>query len=181
MNDHFRKAQDVFIEHAAQISSLFGFSDGTARMVALIYMSPEPVSIPTICEKLSLTKGTVSLYLRLLEERKIVTRTWSKRQGKQKFYEINPRLWTDFLDDLRSRTQKRLDIANDAVERSLQAINDGEYDGEDRIACRLLVERVERIREVNELSRTLLNRALFNKAAQGNGVSPLQKIELSET
>ncbi len=82
MNENFQKAQDICIEHAAQISDLFGLSDGMARILALLYLSPEPVSIPVICEKLSLTKGTVSLYLRLLEERKIIARAWSKKEGE---------------------------------------------------------------------------------------------------
>ena len=71
MNKHFQAAQDLCIEHASQLSSLFGLSDGMARILGMLYMSPEPVSIPAICEKLSLTKGTVSLYLRMLEERKV--------------------------------------------------------------------------------------------------------------
>ena len=136
MNENFLTAQDICIEHAAQICGLFGLSDGMARMLALLYMSPEPISIPVICEKLSLTKGTVSLYLRLLEERKIMARAWSKRQGRQKFYEMNPRVWTDFLADMRTRALRRFEITEDAIERSLQSIRKGEREyGRRRPAC----------------------------------------------
>ncbi len=182
MNENFVKAQDICIEHAAQISGLLGLSDGMARILALLYMSPEPLSIPVICDKLILTKGTVSLYLRLLEERKIISRVWSKRQGRQKFYEINPRLWTDFVEDLRNRARRRLEITEDAVERSLQAIRKGEkaYDGEDRLVSKLLTERLERIREMNNLSRTMLDHFLTNKAGSQDGASRLKKIEFSD-
>jgi DNA-binding transcriptional regulator GbsR (MarR family) len=182
MNKNFLTAQDICIEHAAQICSLLGLSDGMARILALLYMSPEPASIPVICEKLILTKGTVSLYLRMLEERKIITRAWSKRKGRQKFYEINPRLWTDFLEDFRARARRRLEITEDAVERSLQTIRKGEeeYCGEDRLASRLLIERLERIREMNNISRAMLNHFLMNKTGSQDDVSPLKKIELSD-
>ena len=182
MNENFLIAQNICIEHAAQISGLLGLSDGMARIIALLYMSPEPVSIPVVCEKLSLTKGTVSLYLRMLEERKIVVRAWSKRQGKQKFYEINPKLWSDFLEDVRTRARKRFEITQDAIERSLQAIQkgQGEYDGEDRIVSKLLTERIERIREMNSVSRTVLDHFLTNKTGSPDEVSRLNKIELSE-
>jgi len=183
MNKNFLLAQDICIEHAAQISGLFGLSDGMARIVALLYMSPEPISIPVICEKLSLTKGTVSLYLRLLEERKIITRAWSKRKGKQKFYEMNPRLWSDFLEDFRIKARKKFAITEDAIERSLQAIQKGErdYRGEDRLVSRLLAERLERIREMNNISKTVLDRFLVNKADSKNKSALLKKIEFSYT
>ena len=41
MNENFLKAQDICIEHAAQICDLLGLSDGMARILALLYMSPE--------------------------------------------------------------------------------------------------------------------------------------------
>jgi DNA-binding transcriptional regulator GbsR (MarR family) len=182
MNKHFLLAQDICIEHAAQISGVLGLSDGMARILALLYMSPEPVSIPAICEKLSLTKGTVSLYLRMLEERKILSRAWSKRKGRQKFYEMNPRLWSDFLQDLRTRARKRFEITEDAIERSLQAIQKGakDYKKEDRLVFKLLSERLERIREVNEVLRTILDRSLLAEAGSGNQSAPLEKIVFSD-
>jgi DNA-binding transcriptional regulator GbsR (MarR family) len=146
-------------------------------------MSPEPISIPTICEKLSLTKGTVSLYLRMLEERKIIVRAWNKRKGKQKFYEINPGLWNDFLEDLRKKSIKKFEITEEAIEKSLQAIKKGEreYKGPDRIISKLLHERLERVREVNNISRAILDRSFVNPGElKCNSSSSLNKILLSE-
>lgn len=182
MNENFLAAQDICIEHAAQVSGLLGLSDGMARILALLYMSPEPISIPVICEKLSLTKGTVSLYLRLLQERKIIARAWSKRQGRQKFYEMNPRLWADFLEDVRTKARRRFEITQDAIERSLQTIRKGEreYCGEDRLASRLLIERLERIREMNNISRSVLDLFLAGRTGSQDDVSGLNKIELSD-
>ena len=182
MNENFQKAQDICIEHAARISDLCGLSDGMARILAMLYMSPEPISIPVICEKLSLTKGTVSLYLRLLEERKIIARAWSKRQGKQKFYEMNPRLWVDFLEDMRARARRRLEMTEEAVEKCLEAIQGGEeeYEGEDRVASRLLMERLERVREMNNISRVMLDRFFLEKPTPDGQAPILSKIELSD-
>jgi DNA-binding transcriptional regulator GbsR (MarR family) len=182
MNENFQKAQDICIEHAARISDLFGLSDGMARILALLYLSPEPVSIPVICEKLSLTKGTVSLYLRLLEERKIIARAWSRRKGKQKFYEMSPRLWVDFLEDMRKRARRRLEMTEEAIDKSLEAIRQGEkeYEGEDRVASRLLMERLERVREMNNISRIMLNNFLGGKTGPQDEGPRLSKIELSD-
>jgi DNA-binding transcriptional regulator GbsR (MarR family) len=182
MNENFLIAQNICIDHAVQLSGLLGLSDGMARIVALLYMSPEPVSIPTVCDKLSLTKGTVSLYLRLLEQRKAVTRAWSKRQGKQKFYEMNPRLWTDLLEDLGMKARRRFEITEDAIQRSLETIrkDESDYDGEDRLISKLLTERLERIRQMNNISRTMFERFLMDKSGVNDGASSLTKIELAE-
>lgn len=182
MNKHFVTAQDVFIEHATQVSRLLGLSDGMARILALLYMSPEPASIPSICERLALTKGTVSLYLRMLEERRIIVRAWSRKQGKQKFYEINPGLWGDILDDIRTKAQRRIEITERAVARSLESIRKGEreYRGEDRIVSKLFFERLERIREINQLSRALLDRFLVSRSAPKKDAVALERIQFSE-
>lgn len=182
MNKHFQAAQDIWIEHASQISSLFGLSDGMARILGLLYMSSEPVSIPDICGKLSLTKGTVSLYLRMLEEKRIIARSWAKRQGKQKFYELNPNLWSDFLEELQKKARKKYEITEAAIEKSLQAIRKGEKDGkgEDRITAKLLSDRLSRIREINEFSRRIFDRSLLPPAGLRTAPELLQKIHFVE-
>lgn len=182
MNKNFLLAQDICIKHAVQISDLFGLSDGMTRIIVFLYMSPEAVSIPAICEKLSLTKGTVSLYLRMLEQRKIITRDRSKRQGKQKFYEINPRLWHDILEDLRVKVEKRFEITEEAIEKSMQIIQKDEagYNGEERLIEKLLIERLERISEINNISRTILDRFLVSKSQSKNENASLKKINLAK-
>ena len=182
MNKNFQAAQDSCIEHASQLSSLFGLSDGMARILSLLYMSPEPVAIPAICEKLSLTKGTVSLYLRMLEERKIVARSWAKRQGKKKFYEINPHLWSDFVEEVRKKALRKFEIVEDAVETSLQAIRKGEkgYKGEDQIVAKLLSERLERLRAMNDISRMIFDRSLLSGSGSQTVPGLLKKITFSE-
>jgi len=91
-----------------------------ARIVGFLYMSTEPISIPIICERLLLTKDRQPLSAHA-GERKIITRT-CREAGQAEFYEMNPRLWSDFLDDMRARAQKRIEITEDAIERSVQKI-----------------------------------------------------------
>ena len=59
---------------------------------------------------------------------------------------MSPRLWVDFLEDMRKRARRRLEMTEEAIDMSLEAIRQGEkeYEGEDRVASRLLMERLER-------------------------------------
>jgi len=154
MNRSIAEAQQIMIDYATQISDVMGVSDGAARMVALLYMSPSAISIPIICERLSLTKGTVSLYLRLLEERRVILRARAPQGSRQKFYEINPHLWRDLARDMSRRHRRRLEITEEAVEKSLAALNESDKTAgaEDRMAERLIVERLEKFRMISTLS-----------------------------
>jgi hypothetical protein len=86
------------------------------------------------------------------------------------------------LEDFRRRARRRLEITEDAVERCQQAIQKGEreYDGEDRLVSRLLTERLERIREMNNVSRSMLDHFLMNKEGTQSDAPHLKKIEFSD-
>ena len=154
MHENFIEAQEIFIEYGARIGEVMGLSEGMAKIVAFMYINPQPASIGEICRRLDLTKGTVSVYLRMLEERKIIVRSWVKKKGRQKFYEINPRLWSDLIKDLKTRTRKRMELMENAIDNSVEIIqrDQEEYEGEDRLISKLLVERLEKIREINRLT-----------------------------
>ncbi len=152
------EAQNTMIDYATQISHVMGVSDGVARIVALLYMSPSSLSIPVICERLSLTKGTVSIYLRLLEERGAILRSRAPMGSRQKFYEINPHLWRDLALDMKKRHRKRLEITEEAVEKSLNALreHDETASAEDRLTEKLLMERLERFRMISNITGRMM-------------------------
>lgn len=164
MHENFIKAQDVFMEYSLRISHIFGLSEGMAQIVGFLYLSVEPVPMPQICKRLSLTKGTVSLYLRLLEDKKIISRCWYKKRGREKFYEINPHLWSDLKDLFLSNAIKRIEIGRGAVKECKDIIdNDAEtYSKEDIVVYKLFQERIEKLKEINDLSEHFINRFLSN-------------------
>lgn len=158
MEKGIEEAQNIMVEYAAQISDVIGVSDGVARMLALFYMSPVPVSIPVICERLSLTKGTVSLYLRLLEERGIIIRSHVKQASRQKFYEINPHLWRDLAEDMKKRHQKKFGIIEEAISKSVEALSVDEPSTlESQLARKLLLERLERFRMISQMTGKMIS------------------------
>jgi len=179
MNRNIAEAQQIMIEYATQISDVMGVSDGVARMVALLYMSPSAISIPVICERLSLTKGTVSLYLRLLEERGVILRARTPQGSRQKFYEINPHLWRDLAEDMSRRHRRRLEITEEAVAKSLTALQetDETESGGDLMAEKLLVERLEKFRMISVLSGRMVERFFSDGDKNGGAESNAEKRE----
>ncbi|MFP4496640.1 MAG: GbsR/MarR family transcriptional regulator [Vulcanimicrobiota bacterium] len=163
MKDSFENVQQVFIEYGSQISEILGLSEAMARMVAFLYMSPSPVSIPAICKRLELTKGTVSLYLRLLEERRIIVQSWKIKKGRQKFYEINPDLWEDLARDFKKRAEKRFELTEEALEKGREILQNSHFVEEDMETRKTLLQRIEKIGKINEFSRTIMNNMVTQK------------------
>lgn len=180
MHENFVEAQEIFIEYGSRIGEVMGLSEGMAGIVAFMYINPQPASIREICERLDLTKGTVSVYLRMLEERKIIVRSWVKKKGRRKYYEINPKLWSDLMKDLKARTRKRMELMETAIDGSMEMIqkDQDEYEGEDRLISRLLMERLEKIREINRLTTRVFEIFHSDESDITGDMSRLKKIEI---
>ena len=110
MKKPIEQAQDRFIDLGSRLCELFAISEGTGRILGYLYLSPEPVSLNSICAKLNLSKGTVSVYLRLLEDRMLIKHAWVQGGGREKYYEINPRLWEDLKETMIRKVRLRVEL-----------------------------------------------------------------------
>ncbi len=136
-----------FIEGMAAVSSVMNFSDAMGRIYGVLFFSAGPLSMDEICEKLSLTKGTVSVYLRDLESRNIVRRIWSKK-GRKKYYEAeyNPKNLVE--NRLKHIGKRNIGVFLETVEECqamAKTYQEGK-EGEGRITAQLIYERLEKIK-----------------------------------
>ncbi|MEQ8222588.1 MAG: winged helix-turn-helix transcriptional regulator [Candidatus Eremiobacterota bacterium] len=139
-----------FIEGMAAVSSVMNFSDAMGRIYGVLFFNASPLSMDDICEKLSLTKGTVSVYLRELESRNIVRRIWSKK-GRKKYYEAEydpAHLVEHRLKHIGKRNIGDFLKTVEECQTMIKAYQDS-MEGEERITAQLLYERLEKIKMLN--------------------------------
>ena len=111
------KALDRFIESAGKISSnMLGMVNKVGGQIyALLFLSREPLSLDDISEILQVSKGNVSVNIRLLEESKLVKKIWVKG-SRRDFYEANrdyPRKFLKgFFDRIREGIDESIRIIN---------------------------------------------------------------------
>ena len=111
------KALDRFIESAGKISAnMLGMVNKVGGQIyALLFLSREPLSLDDISEILQVSKGNVSVNIRLLEEFKLVKKIWVKG-SRRDFYEANrdyPRKFLrGFFDRLREGVDESIRIIN---------------------------------------------------------------------
>ncbi len=66
-----------------------GLNKQMGYIVALLLMSPEPLSLDEITKSLGMSKGPISQITRRLQERNIIRKVWSPGSRKD-YYEIQP-------------------------------------------------------------------------------------------
>lgn len=110
-----------FIEGGGQISvSLLGMLNRVCGQIyALLFLSPRALSLDDIVAELGVSKGSVSINIRILEDYKLVRKVWMKGTRKD-YYEavdmIPTKIVKEFFDKIRRNIQDSLDMIRDCEE-----------------------------------------------------------------
>jgi len=116
-NEALERARDGFIESAGKISAnMLGMvSKVGGQIYALLFLARNPMSLDAIAEVLKLSKGNISVNIRMLEGYGLVRKVWVKGTRKD-YYEAArdyPRmLLKDFFDRVRSGIDDSLRVIN---------------------------------------------------------------------
>lgn len=110
-------ALDRFIESAGKISAnMLGMVNKVGGQIyALLFLSRDPLSLDDISDILGVSKGNISVNVRLLEELKLVKKVWVKG-SRRDYYEANrdyPRkLLKGFFDRIREGIDESMRLIN---------------------------------------------------------------------
>ncbi len=101
MNSEIEKIRDYFIEIAGSMAGNLGLNSIAGQMYALLYISSEPVSLDEITDILKVSKGNVSVNIRVLERWGAVKKVWVKG-SRRNFYKANE----DILEIIKNRIKE---------------------------------------------------------------------------
>lgn len=141
---------DAFVESIGNFAMSMGISKVVAQMYALLYVSPEPLSLGDMAEFLKVSKGTVCMNIKYLEQWDAAKRTWVKGSRKD-YYKANLDLPGIIVKRLKEGISKRAGIFMEQlnkIELDLKKNNPSSYDG--------YKKKFDKIKEFN----TLVNKAL---------------------
>lgn len=116
-DSHLETARDRFIESAGKISAnMLGMvSKVGGQIYALLFVSRTPMSLDEIGNVLKLSKGNISVNIRMLEKFGLARKVWVKGTRKD-YYEVAldyPRkLLKDFFDRVRGGIEDSLRVIN---------------------------------------------------------------------
>ncbi|WP_046756912.1 GbsR/MarR family transcriptional regulator [Kordia jejudonensis] len=81
---NYKEAKDKFIQTWGSLGTLWGINKAMAQIHALLFISPEPLSMEDVMEELHISRGNTSMNLRQLIDWGIVYKT--SKVGERKEY-----------------------------------------------------------------------------------------------
>lgn len=149
--------EELFIGTAGEVAESFSFNRIVGQLYALLYFSPEPISLDEMAEKLKISKGSASINIRILEDWNGVKKIL--KQGSRKdYYMVEP----DFMRLISERLQhgftKRLNFARERlnqINHVLESMRSSSNGGSKELKL-FYQERFKRLQELYDFLQIFL-------------------------
>lgn len=130
MDENLAGARQHFIQGLSRISQFWGLPKAMGAIFAVLYLSPEPLSLDDLTREVGVTKGSVSTNVRGLERLGMVHA--HVRVGERKdYYAAETDFWRIARGILRERQESEFDRALQSVGESLEMTASARKDGAD--------------------------------------------------
>jgi HTH-type transcriptional regulator, glycine betaine synthesis regulator len=116
---------DSTVAGLGRLARFFGFSDVMGRLYGTLLLSPEPLSLDELAERLQISKGSVSMNMRALERWGMAHEVWMRGERK-KFYEAEPDLWQVIRNVVNGRERREVQVALEVLHDSVDKLKSAE-------------------------------------------------------
>jgi len=162
-------ARDIFIEGWGRLGTTWGISKVMAEIYALLYLSPEPMTLEDMSDKLKTSRSNVSLNVRGLLDLGVVKKVIVR--GDRKDYYTSE-------DDISkvarllavAKKKKELDPALEIVEKAFAA---AEAEGDER---GFLTERLDELKRHMEFVDALFTSFVGDGEASVNNIKSKESV-----
>jgi DNA-binding transcriptional regulator GbsR (MarR family) len=158
VGDELLKIKEDIIQGLGRFSAFAGFNKITGQIYGLLYLNREPLALGQIAEQLDVSKGNVSLNVRIMERWGLIRR-FNKRGDRRDYYEAETDFWKVIRGILTERDKKEVEYTMDSVTDGLAAIGklDAAAQTDEAVFYK---ERLEHMQEfgdtIAEMSRAFL-------------------------
>jgi DNA-binding transcriptional regulator GbsR (MarR family) len=157
MNNHLEAAENKFLDSIGKVCDSFGLNRFIAQLYAILYLSDKPLSLDEMADKLKVSKGNVSINIRMLERWGAVHSVWVKGSRKD-YYEAELDIKKVFASRVKSFARNRISevsVMTDDFRKIIESAN-GSLTDEDRRMAKIYEERLKKIEELKSLAATAL-------------------------
>lgn len=127
---------DDFVELVGNMGAGLGLSKTACQLYALLYIKAKPLSLDAMAESLGISKGNVSVNIRILERWEAVKKVWKKGSRKD-YYRAEEDIDRIVLTRLKEGAGRRVEALMDYIEEN--------KDGKEKKQLRKLAEYVKRL------------------------------------
>jgi DNA-binding transcriptional regulator GbsR (MarR family) len=113
------------------------------QLYSVLLLSPKPLSLDELAERLDISKGSVSMNMQALERWGTVKEVWV-RGDRRKYYEAETDLWKIISTVLEGRERREVELALRVIGESIQKLQQAQpqMSPEDRELAELYLARI---------------------------------------
>lgn len=143
--DAAERARAIFVHGMGGIGEFWGIGRAMGQLWAVLYLSPEPLTMDQLVEAVGITKGHASTNLRALQRLGLVSKSWRPGDRKE-YYSPQADLWAFARSILRERQKQEFDQALASTQNALAALESAKSQIQVQ-EYRFLKDRLEAIRD----------------------------------
>ena len=103
-NTELHAVHESMLDGLSQLADYFGFSKVMGQLYGVLLLSGEPLSLDELLERLEISKASVSMNMRTLEQLGMVRQVWLRgKSDRRKYYEAE----TDLLQIVTNIVSRR--------------------------------------------------------------------------
>lgn len=127
MHDNLQAVNDSTVAGLGRLARFFGFNDVMGRLYGTLLLSPEPMSLDELAQRLKISKGSVSMNMRSLERWGMAKEHWVRGERK-KYYKAESDFWKVIRNVLDSRERREVELALRVLAESVDQLKSAESD-----------------------------------------------------
>jgi len=161
MDNKLKKVEDIFTETLGKTADAFGISRAVAQLYAILYLSPKPLSLDEMAEHLKVSKGNISVNIRILNDWQAVRKIW-QRGSRKDYYVAELDIKKIIMNKLRDGLNRRIgEIIGETskIEKILNSSNKNTetLTPEEKKVLSIYKERIKKIKDLNNLANKSLS------------------------
>ena len=156
-----RAVNDSMLEGLGQLADYFGYNKVMGKMYGALLLSPEAMSLDDIMAHLDVSKASVSMNMRMLENMGMVREVWV-RGDRRKFYEAEADLWTILTNVLGSRELRDVNQALNVLENNINDLRESAaaMSAEEQRLAMFYIQRIDNMKDFFRFAKLVLTSIL---------------------
>jgi DNA-binding transcriptional regulator GbsR (MarR family) len=157
LNPVLSAANNSMLDGLGQLADYFGYNRVMGKMYGALLLSPKPMSLDDLMKHLDISKASVSMNMRTLENMGIAREVWV-RGDRRKYYEAEPDFWKILTNVLGSRELREVNQALSVLENSIANLRKAEpaMSEDDQKLTHLYVERMKQVQGFFRFAKLVL-------------------------
>jgi DNA-binding transcriptional regulator GbsR (MarR family) len=156
-----RAVNDSMLEGLGQLADYFGYNKVMGKMYGALLLSPTPMSLDDLMVHLDVSKASVSMNMRMLENMGIVREAWV-RGDRRKYYEAESDLWVILTNVLGSRELRDVNQALNVLEANISELREDapNMSSDDRRLASHYIQQIDQMKDFFRFAKLVLTSIL---------------------